>query len=47
MCVNTTGRQGRTEWMVTEALAAFLDPHDGNKTLEGYAAPQRAVLIAR
>ncbi|MBI1015395.1 putative methyltransferase [Escherichia coli] len=33
--------------MVTESLADFLDPHDPGKTVEGYPAPKRAVLIAR
>ena len=33
--------------MTTESLADFLDPHDSGKTLEGYPAPLRAVLVAR
>lgn len=45
--VTTTEEQRRTEWMVTESLADFLDPHDPGKTVEGYPAPKRAVLIAR
>ncbi|EPO9918275.1 DUF1698 domain-containing protein, partial [Escherichia coli] len=45
--VTTTEEQRRTEWMVTESLADFLDPHDPSKTVEGYPAPKRAVLIAR
>ncbi|XPE41687.1 DUF1698 domain-containing protein [Shigella flexneri] len=40
-------RQRRTEWMITKSLADFLDPHDPSKTVEGYPAPKRAVLIAR
>ncbi|VEB58220.1 tRNA (5-methoxyuridine) 34 synthase [Salmonella enterica subsp. enterica] len=47
VCVTTTEEQRRTEWMVTESLADFLDPNDRSKTVEGYPAPQRAVLIAR
>lgn len=47
MSVTTTEEQRRTEWMVTESLADFLDPNDPSKTLEGYPAPLRAVLIAR
>ncbi|MDF4192049.1 DUF1698 domain-containing protein, partial [Ligilactobacillus salivarius] len=45
--VTTTEEQRRTEWMVTESLADFLDPHDPGKTVEGYPAPKRALLIAR
>ncbi|WP_163342584.1 DUF1698 domain-containing protein, partial [Enterobacter roggenkampii] len=44
-CVTSTEEQRRTEWMVTESLADFLDPHDPGKTVEGYPAPKRAVLI--
>ena len=47
VCVTTTEEQRRTEWMVTESLSDFLDPHDPSKTVEGYPAPKRAVLIAR
>lgn len=47
VCVTTTEEQRRTEWMVTESLADFLDPNDRSKTVEVYPAPQRAVLIAR
>ena len=32
--------------MTTESLADFLDPHDSSKTLEGYPAPLRAVIVA-
>lgn len=39
--------QRRTRWMTSESLAEFLDPHDSSKTIEGYPAPLRAVLIAR
>ncbi|WLI76075.1 tRNA 5-methoxyuridine(34)/uridine 5-oxyacetic acid(34) synthase CmoB [Kosakonia sp. H02] len=47
MCVTRTEEQRRTSWMVTESLADFLDPGDNSKTVEGYPAPLRAVLIAR
>ncbi len=43
----STEEQRRTDWMTTESLADFLDPHDSSKTLEGYPAPLRAVLVAR
>jgi len=38
--------QRSTEWMHFESLADFLDPDDTNKTVEGYPAPRRAVLVA-
>ncbi len=34
-----------TDWMSFESLADFLDPDDRNKTIEGYQAPVRAVLV--
>ncbi|WP_275555043.1 tRNA 5-methoxyuridine(34)/uridine 5-oxyacetic acid(34) synthase CmoB [Mixta sp. Marseille-Q2659] len=43
----TTEEQRRTDWMTTESLADFLDPNDHSKTVEGYPAPLRAVLVAR
>ncbi|MDH1086158.1 tRNA 5-methoxyuridine(34)/uridine 5-oxyacetic acid(34) synthase CmoB [Pantoea brenneri] len=42
----TTEEQRRTDWMTSESLAEFLDPDDANKTVEGYPAPLRAVLVA-
>lgn len=47
MNITSTEEQRRTEWMITESLADFLDPNDPTKTIEGYPAPLRAVLIAR
>jgi tRNA (mo5U34)-methyltransferase len=38
--------QRATEWMDSKSLVDFLDPNDQNKTVEGYPAPLRAVLIA-
>tara|TARA_B100000745_G_scaffold174825_1_gene114503 strand:- start:858 stop:1832 length:975 start_codon:yes stop_codon:yes gene_type:complete len=38
--------QRRTDWMRFESLKDFLDPDDQNKTIEGYPAPVRAVVIA-
>ncbi|WP_038914026.1 tRNA 5-methoxyuridine(34)/uridine 5-oxyacetic acid(34) synthase CmoB [Dickeya zeae] len=46
-CVTTLEEQRRTDWMTTGSLADFLDPHDRSKTVEGYPAPLRAVLVAR
>ncbi|ORM86806.1 tRNA 5-methoxyuridine(34)/uridine 5-oxyacetic acid(34) synthase CmoB [Pantoea deleyi] len=42
----TTEEQRRTDWMTSESLAEFLDPDDHGKTVEGYPAPLRAVLVA-
>jgi len=43
----TTGdEQRRTPWVNTESLADFLDPGDSTRTVEGYQAPVRAVVIA-
>jgi len=45
--VTTNGEQRSTTWMEFESLADFLDPDDPAKTIEGYPAPRRAILIAR
>lgn len=42
----TTEEQRRTDWMTSESLAEFLDHDDASKTVEGYPAPLRAVLVA-
>ena len=42
----TSTEQRKTDWMTFESLEDFLDPNDQNKTIEGYPAPVRAVLIA-
>ena len=44
--VTSLEEQRRTEWMETESLADFLDPKDPTKTIEGYPAPLRAIIIA-
>lgn len=46
--LNTTSlaEQRATPWMENESLIDFLDPTDHSKTIEGYPAPQRAVIIA-
>ncbi len=38
--------QRTTGWMHFNSLADFLNPQDRNKTVEGYPAPLRAVIIA-
>ncbi|KJV48245.1 tRNA methyltransferase [Pantoea sp. BL1] len=45
--VTSTEEQRRTSWMTSESLAEFLDPNDSSKTIEGYPAPLRALLVAR
>jgi tRNA (mo5U34)-methyltransferase len=42
----TPMEQRRTDWMPFESLSDALDPHDPSRTVEGYPAPQRALLIA-
>ncbi len=42
----TTQEQRTTHWMSYESLADFLHPDDPQKTIEGYPAPKRAVLLA-
>lgn len=46
--VNQTSieEQRATDWMTFHSLKEFLDPNDINKTIEGYPAPKRAILIA-
>lgn len=45
--VTTTEEQRTTEWMQFQSLRDYLDPADNTKTLEGYPAPKRAVVIAQ
>lgn len=46
--VNQTSleEQRATEWMNNQSLKDFLDPEDINKTIEGYPAPKRAIIVA-
>ena len=46
--VNQTSleEQRATPWMTNQSLQDFLDPEDINKTIEGYPAPKRAVVVA-
>ncbi len=46
--LNTTSLQEQraTDWMQNESLVDFLDPTDHSKTIEGYPAPLRAVIVA-
>ncbi len=43
----TIQEQRATDWMHFESLEDFLDPVDNTRTIEGYPAPKRAVLLAR
>jgi len=44
--VTTVEEQRQTPWVRTESLSDFLDPNDARRTVEGYPAPLRAVLLA-
>ena len=43
----TIEEQRSTAWMTFDSLAAALDPDDPSRTVEGWPAPLRAVVIAR
>ncbi len=43
--LTTTAEQRRTEWMPFHSLAEALLPGDPSRTLEGWPAPRRALLI--
>ena len=47
--VNTTSlnEQRATKWMQFQSLEDYLNPADKTKTVEGYPAPTRAILLAR
>ena len=42
----TTEEQRKTDWMKFESLSDFLDKEDSSRTIEGYPAPIRAILLA-
>jgi tRNA (mo5U34)-methyltransferase len=42
----TPTEQRRTEWMPFESLADALDPADRARTVEGWPAPRRAVVLS-
>ncbi|MDH4109266.1 MAG: tRNA 5-methoxyuridine(34)/uridine 5-oxyacetic acid(34) synthase CmoB [Gammaproteobacteria bacterium] len=46
LAVTTTGEQRRSDWMPFESLAEALDPADPSRTVEGWPAPRRALLLA-
>ena len=45
--MTTTDEQRSTEWMTFESLAEALDPSDPARTVEGWPAPHRAIVVAR
>lgn len=45
--VTRVEEQRATRWMQFQSLEDYLDPHDKTKTVEGYPAPTRAILVAR
>ncbi|MGC9456208.1 MAG: tRNA 5-methoxyuridine(34)/uridine 5-oxyacetic acid(34) synthase CmoB [Halothiobacillaceae bacterium] len=45
--VTTSEEQRRTDWTGRHSLSDFLDPANPARTLEGYPAPRRAILLAR
>lgn len=47
LCMTSTKEQRRTSWMISESLEEFLDPNNHYKTVEGYPAPVRAILVAK
>jgi len=45
--VTTTEEQRSTDWMQFQSLSDYLDPADSTKTVEGFPAPVRAIVLAR
>jgi tRNA (mo5U34)-methyltransferase len=43
----TTQEQRSTEWMTFNSLPDFLDEEDSSRTVEGYPAPVRAIVVAK
>ncbi|EGT75525.1 tRNA 5-methoxyuridine(34)/uridine 5-oxyacetic acid(34) synthase CmoB [Haemophilus haemolyticus] len=46
VATTTLEEQRKTGWLENESLIDFLDPNDHSKTIEGYQAPKRAVILA-
>lgn len=44
--VTSLDEQRTTEWMTHNSLPDYIDPNDSSKTVEGYPAPRRAILVA-
>ncbi len=45
-CPTSIDEQRSTQWMTHNSLPDYLNPSDPTKTVEGYPAPRRAILIA-
>ncbi|MBD0785384.1 tRNA 5-methoxyuridine(34)/uridine 5-oxyacetic acid(34) synthase CmoB [Vibrio sp. Y2-5] len=45
--VTSVDEQRTTEWMTHNSLPDYIDPSDPSKTVEGYPAPRRAILVAK
>jgi tRNA (mo5U34)-methyltransferase len=45
--VTSIDEQRSTSWMTHNSLPDYLDPNDSTKTIEGYPAPRRAILVAK
>ncbi|MFV2057048.1 MAG: tRNA 5-methoxyuridine(34)/uridine 5-oxyacetic acid(34) synthase CmoB [Thiohalomonadales bacterium] len=43
----TVSEQRTTEWMPFNSLTHFLDANNSSKTIEGYPAPTRAIVLAK
>ena len=46
VATSTLEEQRKTDWLENESMIDFLDPNDHSKTIEGYQAPKRAVILA-
>lgn len=46
VCITTVEEQRTSEWMPFESLSEALDPADPGKTVEGWPAPHRAIVLA-
>ncbi len=44
--VTDANEQRKTEWIETQSLEDYLDPHNPTKTVEGYPAPKRVYIKA-
>ena len=45
--ITSLDEQRATKWMQFQSLEDYLDPADKTKTVEGYPAPTRAILVAK
>lgn len=45
--VTSLDEQRATPWMQSQSLVDFLDPNDHSKTIEGYPAPKRVVVVCQ